>query len=394
MTRLPLTLGSSDQRGDGVTEWYDWARRYAAAYADLLGPRDGYYGSNEAAFVREMQRRLGQVQDGVFGPVLAGMTGYGGAKVVQRRPIWLYSAPGSGADWWLGPSHDLGEMVAGKRFNGPGRESLHIIHQPVGYAKGGYMGLMGGDPRLSYLDVLTDQRRSLEWLLDNNPDLDSPDFEVWFSGYSQSADGMLEAVLALFGDGGRFKALRSRINGLILFGNPATPGTGIARKSFPPWLNALTHNINVHDDFYAVAEDRIRPLFYEWFVRAETELPFVVYTAQIVIPAILALIPTLGPLAGPFLPLLLAGQVGLSWLLPLFTQVIGGVVNVSKPPNPELVELLSVKGLLTSLPDLLGLLIALPGLQAHGLYHLPLRDFGGRTGPQVGYDLIAGFRRK
>lgn len=52
-----------------------------------------------------------------------------------------------------------------------------------------------------------------------------------------------------------------------------------------------------------------------------------------------------------------------------------------------------MQGILTSLPDLLGLLAALPGLQSHGAYHLPVAEFGGKTGPQVGYDHIAAFRR-
>lgn len=404
--RLPLQLGSSDAKGDDVTHFQKWAVRYAPAYAFLLGPVDGYYGASDAAFVREMQRRLGIVQDGIFGERTAGLVGYAGAKPQPvRRPIWFYSCPGSGADFWLGPSHDLGQMVAGTGFNDPGRQSLRINHQPVQFAKGGYLGLMGGDPKLSYIDVITDQLKSIEWLLDNNPDVKramelrgrdrhaAVDVELWLSGYSQSADGLLEAVLALFGDGGKFEPIRDRINGLVLFGNPATPVTGIARKTFPAWVNALTVNVNTRNDFYAVAKDKVRPLFYEWFIEAETELPFVVYSAQIIIPAIANLIPILGPLAGPFFPLLLAGQLGMTALLPLLTSVVGGVNSTAKKPNPELVELLSLQGILTSLPDLFGLLAALPGLQSHGAYHLPVADFGGKTGPQVGFDHIANFRR-
>jgi hypothetical protein len=392
--RLPLKIGSSDQKGDNVTHWQKWAVNYAKSYAFLLGSVDGYYGSTDAAFTREMQRRLGLVQDGIFGPVTAGRVKYGGAPPTPpRRPIWFYSAPGSGADFWLGPSHDLGLMLTGQGFNGPGRQSLNINHQPMYFQKGGYLGLLGGDPKFSYIDVITDQRKSLEWLLDNNPDRDRPDFELWFSGYSQSADGMLEAVNYLFGDGGKYAHLRSRINGLILFGNPATPGTGIARKVFPRWLDDLTRNINVRNDFYAHAPDKIRPLFYEWFIEAETEIPFVVYSAQIILPAIANLIPIIGPLLGPLFPLALLMQVGMTSLLPKRTRIVGGVNGASKAPNPELIKLLSLQGLLTSLPDLMGLIVALPGLQAHGAYHLPLPDFGGRTGPQVGFDIIAAFRR-
>lgn len=397
-------------QGPLYNPWYDWATKKYAAYAFLLGARDGYFGGQEAAFVREMQRRLGIVQDGIFGDRTAAAAGYTwpGATappvVVQRRPIWLYSAPGSGAPWWLGPSFDLGQMVAGAGFNGPGRESLRINHQPIGYPIGGYLGLMGGDPALSYLDVINAQKVELARLLRENPDVQRAmanrranpqvvvDVELWFSGYSQSADGMREAILALFGPGGEFELIRDRINGLLLFGDPATPGTGIARKTFPAWLEQLVVDINVANDFYAIARDKIRPLFYEWFIKAETEIPFVVYSAQIILPALLKLVaPFLGGLAGPLAVPILAGATGAP--AGLLGSVIGGVTGTQQKPNPELVELLSVQGFLTSLPDLLGLMQALPGLQAHGGYHLPLADFGGRTGPQVAYDHIARYRR-
>ena len=145
--------------------WYDWATRYAKDYAFLLGKRDGYYGADEESFTREMQRRLGIVQDGVFGDRTAALVGYkwpGGTPIPEaRRPIWFYSCPGSGANWDQGPSFVAGEMVAGKQWNHPGRESLRINHQPVGFVKGGYLGLLGGDPKFSYLEVIEDQKHSL-----------------------------------------------------------------------------------------------------------------------------------------------------------------------------------------------------------------------------------------
>jgi hypothetical protein len=117
---------------------------------------------------------------------------------------------------------------------------------------------------------------------------------------------MLLGVAKLFGDGGEFAYLRSRINGVICFGNPATQGTGIARRVLPGWLNALTRNVNHPNDFYAVANDKIRPLFYEWFVKAETEIPFVVYCAQIILPAIANLMPGIGGMVAAPLSLLLS----------------------------------------------------------------------------------------
>ncbi|TPW93644.1 peptidoglycan-binding domain-containing protein [Mycolicibacterium fortuitum] len=405
--RLPLTIGSSDARGDDVTHWQRWAKQYAKAYADIMGAVDGYYGNSDAAFTREMQRRLGLPQTGEFDETTAARVGYAGTTAPARRPIWLYSAPGSGADWWLGPSFDVGQMVSGNGWNEPGRQSLRINHQPIGYAKGGYLGLMGGDPAFSYIDVIGFLRNELARLLRQNPDVQRAmtarradpgakvDVELWFSGYSQSADGMREAIRELFGDGGEFESIRDRINGLVLFGDPATPVTGIARKTFPAWLNSLVREVNATDDFYAVAKDKIRPLFYEWFIRAETELPFVVYTAQIIIPALLNLIaPFLGSLASPLAVPILAGATGVDG--GLLGQVLGGVTGSRERPNPELVKLLSVQGVLTSLPDLIALVAALPGLQSHGAYHAtmpPRPEFGNRTGTQYAYDIVASFRR-
>jgi hypothetical protein len=66
-------------------------------------------------------------------------------KIVRpHRPIWCYSAPGSGVPWWVGPPFDLGEWC---------KATLNLNHQPVGYDIGGYLGFMGGDPSLSYLTM-------------------------------------------------------------------------------------------------------------------------------------------------------------------------------------------------------------------------------------------------
>ncbi len=397
-------------QGPLYNPWYDWATRYAKDYAFLLGKKDGYFGGDEDRFVREMQRRLHIVQDGIFGDRTAAAVGYrwpgtsAPPVVEQRRPIWYYSNPGSGAGWDIGPGFVVGEMIAGKQWNHPGRESLRINHQPVGSIIGGYMGLMGGDPKYSYLDVIADQKRELARLLRENPDVQKAmaarridpnakvDVELWFQGYSQKADGVLEAVKDLFGDGGEFALIRDRINGVICHGNPATTGTGIARKTFPDWLDQLTFNVNTRDDFYAVAKDRIRPLFYEWFIRAETEIPFVVYSAQIIIPAMVnLLLPGMGAALTPATTAIVAGTAGVDPAL--VGTVVQQVSTTRQKPNPDLIELLSLQGVLTHLPDLIQLMAALPGLQSHGSYHLPRPEFGGRDGHMVAYDHIAAYRR-
>lgn len=311
------------------------------------------------------------------------------------RKIWFYSAPGSGAAWWVGPAFDVGEWC---------KNVLHINHQPINFPIGGYMGLMGGDPGLSYNDVIAAEGASLEYNLANNPDIDDPDLELWLGAYSQSADGMKCAVNRLFGDGhgpgtnndgvpGRFSALRSRINGLILFGDPtrqpgqtkvgnSPPGWGIARKVFPQWLNDLTWSITAEGpgapDFYAACDDEIRPLFYAEIVQAETSLPFIAHVLKIALPVVSGI-----PLIGTFLAPILA----------LAAPIMGLVAGPDEPVDAKIEQLLSLQGILTNLPALFKLLGALPGIQSHGSYYDPHPEFGGRTGIQVACDAVAGFRR-
>ncbi|ABD58455.1 gp39 [Mycobacterium phage PBI1] len=419
---MELKVGSSDANTDGeVTRWQNWVKRYAASYSDIVGPIDGYYGYSDADFTRELQRRLGLPITGVFDDVTAlhpkvnyRWKGQGAGQPAARRKIWFYSNPGSGANEFVGPSFEVGEFC---------KNVLKINHQPVHSAIGGYLGLMGGDPKFSYNDVIYDQYKSLEWLLDNNPDIKDPDVEFWFSGYSQKADGLEDALEILFGDGGftipktgetvgpgKYRHLRPRINGTIQFGNPSKqpgptrvgnrpPGSGISRKKRPQWLTMMTWDIVTTSpgapDFYAACDDDIRPLFYEWFIKADTELPFVVYTAQIIIPALLNLLaPFLGGFGGVTSPLaggILASATGLP--MNLLHGLLSGVAAADNAPNPKLIELLSVRGVLTNIPQLIKLLTNISGVQTHGEYHLPKPEFNGRSGIQVGCDIVAGFRR-
>ena len=388
-----LRVGSNGAR---VTHWQQWFKRYASSYAP---PIDGYYGSHDEAAVRIMQARLGIVVDGVFGDRTAAHTGYvwpGDSSppvVPTRRPIWIYTAPGSGADWWAGPSFKLGERA---------KDVLRLNHQPLYYQKGGYLGLMGGDPKFSYNDVIADLGASLEYCLDNNPDVAEAmafrranpkalvDVEIWASGYSQSADGFEDAFVHLFGDGGKYELLRDRVNGLVQFGNPSTKGTGIARKVRPNWLYSLVRNINYENDFYAVAPDEIRPAFYRVVVEAETELPFFVHVLQIAVPIILNnVLPVFGGFFGPLAQLGVAAAAGLGNAQSgVLGQLMGQAnSNADRDTHEDLVEMLSLTGLIKNIPGLIQVVGALPGLQAHGGYEFD--DFQMNRA----YDVIAGFRR-
>ena len=404
-------------QGPLYNPWYDWAKKYASSYAFLLGNRDGYFGAQEEAFVRELQRRLHIVIDGKFGDRTAAAAGYKWPGqtlppvVKPRRKIWMWTNPGSGANEFQGPSFQLGERV---------KNILNLNHQPVHSALGGYLGFMGGPADLSYVEVTWDQYKSIEWLLDNNEDFQEAfrirqanptaavEFEGWFSGYSQKADGLEDALEMLFGDGGfvhpgdptqtpaapgKYRVLRDRINGVIQFGNPSTKGTGIARKVRPQWIYDLVTNINYPNDFYAVAKDKIRPPFYAVIIKAEMELPFFVHVLRIAIPVITNNIPIIGGLLGPFATPLIAGMAGLNNLTPLLGGLMGsafggGGTSGDDKADQEIIKMLTIMGLINSAPDLIQLVGALPGLQAHGGY-----EFDPVMMDRA-YDVVAGFRRK
>lgn len=347
------------------------------------------YDETMVSVVSEMQGRYGLPVTGIMNYESQAKCGFvktvPSAPAFEFRNIWFYSAPGSGAPWWVGPSFETGKWCA---------DVLKLNHQPLGYPIGGYMGLLGGDPGLSYVEVTEALGAELEHQLDINPHVQAAltnvkagratDIEFWFSGYSQSADGMEDALVRLFGDGGKYELLRDRINGTLQFGNPSKAKTGIARKVRPQWLLAKTFNITTKGDFYAEAPDAIRPMFYAEIIHAETSLSFAGHIVKIALPVILNLFGGIGS---------------------LLTGNLGGLINTVKQDvdahegddhervHNRLVNFLSIRGVLTNIPALIQLLMALPGLQSHGEYHLPKPEFGGRTGIQVACDHVAGFRR-
>jgi hypothetical protein len=402
--------------------WYDWAFKYAKSYNFLLGARDGYFGNGEDLFVREMQRRLGIVIDGVFGDRTAAAVHYtwpgtqSPPVVAPRRKIWITSSPGSGADAELGPSHDLGDRC---------RDVLKLNHQMMRFQKGGYLGLLGGNPAFSYNEVIWDQYHAILSFLDNNADAQEAmrlayaylakkgwreedvtdsqlveiaqnlEFEHHHSGYSQSAQGVEEACEYIYGDGGfihpgdptqtpsapgKYRLIRHTLKLVVNFGNPSTPITGIARKTRSPWLARKVRNVNYDNDFYAKVplSDNIRPTFYAEIVTSEMELPYFVHVIRIAVPIIMkwaaTFIPFIGPLLGGFGPMVQLGLGMINGLQgvandPQMGNLLGlAGSNIDIETTNKLEYLLSPTGVLENIPGLIQLIAALPGLQAHGNY--------------------------
>ncbi|AYD82044.1 lysin B [Mycobacterium phage Saguaro] len=337
------------------------------------------------------------------------------------------SAPGSGVDWWVGPPFNTGEWL---------KDNAGVHHWPVGYPKGGYLGLMGGDSAQSYLDTIALQDREIERriredilpgygvrLAPGQPISAATvaalpaSFKLMLAGYSQSADGAIRAAARLFGPGGVFEALRPRLQGVLAFGNPARQGgptrygrnprgKGISEWVAPPWLAPLIIEVVVETgtpDFYACNTSRIAHIAYDVIVQAETELPFLVFLAKLVVPALLSVL-TGGFLGGGGGGLFggLGGLLNMAGAIPLLAGVTGmsggqltPIVNAAQAHDisadavaGEIAKILTPMGLLASVPELIGLLMALPGIGTHAEYEIPKPEFGNITGVQMALNLI------
>ena len=158
----------------------------------------------------------------------------------------------------------------------------------------------------------------------------------------------------------------------MLFGDPGTPVTGISRLTYEPWLERLVSDINYPNDFYAVAKDKIRPAMFGIIVEAEMELPFFVHVLRLaarIVPDWLTLFNG-GGAFGPLAQLGIGAATGLG-NNQMFGQMMGlAGSSGDQKVDDDLYNLLKPTGLISvsSAVDLIGLIAALPGLQAHGGY--------------------------
>src|SRR5258707_364201 len=115
---MALKLGDT---GVLVAKWRHVMTAMFRGYAATLGPLNpgSVFGDRAKAWQEEYERHTGQTVDGVVSDQdLADLK-----IVLPHRPIWIYSAPGSGAPWNIGPAFDVGEGA---------KLVLNINHQPIG----------------------------------------------------------------------------------------------------------------------------------------------------------------------------------------------------------------------------------------------------------------------
>jgi hypothetical protein len=434
---FPLKLGS---QGVLVNQLDAKAKTRYASYAteiDGVTPlkEDAYFGKGEQRFAETWQARMhrpvtGQITEDEFNYIVKGID----FPVAHPLKVgWkILTHPGSGADANVGPSYEVGKWV----------EAVHgIQHYPVVFLKGGYMGALGGDASASYVDVTWSQYKSIEAILDRDPDVQEAmrlinsgvapaeairrtNLNLILSAYSQSADGLEDALEMLFGDGGfvhpgdqsqtpsapgKYRALRGAIRRVIQFGNPSRQpgqmsgqpgwnpkGWGIARKRRPAWLVKVVVSITNPNDFYACVPDSddIRPVFYAEIITSSAKLPYFVHLLNIGIQVAAQWIPIVGPILGSFSPVATSMLAGFAQLGPMFINQLGGLMGQAPAASHDtdvdakLVQLLSAQGIFTHLDDLVGLVGDLPGLNNHGMYHVPFAELGNRSGIQVGCDEV------
>lgn len=415
MVTYPLKLGS---QGPEVSELSRAAVRRYQSYAfeaDLQTPlkADAYFGGGEQQFMRAWQIRKHRTATGwcsldEWNYIVKGIEFPAGA--VSRRPgSVMFTMPGSGADWTVGPSFQCG-LYAEQRYG--------IRHQGVQFAQGGYLGFMGGDSKLSYIASNLDMLASLGFLIRTAPEvvhalaqiaagvpLSQIVLELTFSGYSKSADGLEGSLVVLFGNGGEFEVLRPFVKLVLNFGNPSRrkgaksgvpgwnpDGWGISRKLRPAWLDRVVVSITNPLDFYAAVPDSddIRPPFYAEIVTASAQLPYFAHLLNVGMQVTMNALPIFGPLLGGFGPA--ATQlIGIGGgLMGTGMSLLGGFMGdagqakYDTDADAKIVKLLSAQGIFTHLDDLFGLAAALPGLQNHGMYEAPFPELGNRSGVDVG----------
>jgi hypothetical protein len=127
---------------------------------------------------------------------------------------------------------------------------------------------------------------------------------------------------------------------------------------------------------------------YAIIVEANMALPFFVHVLRLAARIIPQWLGVFGGAFGPLAQLIIAGMAGLnagSALLGTFFGMAGSAGD--QKVDDDLYNLLKPTGMLAEIPDIISLVAALPGLQAHGGYEFDPAMM------ERAYQVIAGFRR-
>jgi hypothetical protein len=177
---------------------------------------------------------------------------------------------------------------------------------------------MGGDPGFSYNEVTYDQYKSLEYNLDHNPDINDPDVELWFSGYSAERRWHGRRPRNPLRRRWFHPSRRPDANPERTRQIPAPPRPDQRRRAVRQPVNQGHRDREQGAAAVARRPGAERQLpqrllrrgtrrdprnFYAIIVEADLSLPFFVHVLKIAGPVILQTIPIFGGFLGPLAPL-------------------------------------------------------------------------------------------
>jgi hypothetical protein len=216
---LPYKPGS---HGPEIEYWQAWFER---AYESYAPPEDGYYGNDEVAAVKEMQRRLEFAeadQTGIFDEKTAAAAGYV-PPPVDLRPI-MFTVEGHQSDMWRGPVADTANQLE--------KEGL-CYHAPTGYNN----GTIPFD-NASGINELA--RRVGQTVQDNGTPF--PQGTPWSLGiFSQGATIGTDFYIDYLAPGKPLEWRTPDLKGVLAYGNPSRQTDSIA-----PWARSLIKKTGTH----------------------------------------------------------------------------------------------------------------------------------------------------
>jgi hypothetical protein len=268
--------------------------------------------------------------------------------------IAVLTAAGTWAPWHVGYPADVARGVTSEwdiiQAEILGKAGPDFRWQGLGYPA---VGFLNPDPNTSY-------NESVQMGLDEGVRLGLEAHRngerIVIIGYSQGAEVAVRVASELYKHG-------ITVLAVITFGSPCRrpgptltgnnpPGSGISRYYGHVDLWPLTHDFTLPGDMYPNApEDTYLPEFYELFVQAETSIPF------------------FGAVIKFLTPFVFAGFSGM---------ITGGIFGaIGAVDIPKAIKTMSVA-------------MQFASTNAHGSYHLPRSEYGGRSATGAAIDILNG----